>query len=108
VRPVIYEDGHSRGHDRHLLLFLAPPLPTEPIRGSVHHRKARSWLKHPTNTSSSRRRPWPHAYEVTADQADYFLVKAQVHATLATVDAAVWDAAKREADAASAEAGESE
>jgi hypothetical protein len=48
------------------------------------------------------------AYEVTADQADYFLVKAQVHATLATVDAAVWDAAKREADAASAEAGESE
>jgi hypothetical protein len=48
------------------------------------------------------------AYVAAVDRAGYFLAKAQVHATLATVDAAVWDAAKREADAASAEAGESE
>jgi hypothetical protein len=41
------------------------------------------------------------------DRAAYLLARAQIHATLATVDAAVWDAAKREADAASAEAGES-
>lgn len=42
------------------------------------------------------------------DRAGYLLARAQVHATLATVDAAVWDAAKREADAASADDGESE
>jgi hypothetical protein len=49
-----------------------------------------------------------HMYAADKDRAGYLLARAQVHATLATVDAAVWDAAKREPDAASAEAGESE
>jgi hypothetical protein len=47
-------------------------------------------------------------YAADKDKAGYLLARAQVHATLATVDAAVWDAAKREPDAASVEAGESE
>jgi hypothetical protein len=47
-----------------------------------------------------------HEFASPPGVSSYLLARAQVHATLATVDAAVWDAAKREADAASA--GESE
>jgi hypothetical protein len=49
-----------------------------------------------------------HMYAADKDKAGYLLARAQVHAILATVDAAVWDAAKREADAASADDGSEE
>jgi hypothetical protein len=47
-------------------------------------------------------------WRATSRSPEYYLALAQAHATLATVDAAVWDAAKREADAASADDGSEE